>query len=198
MRDSVVKYFNFELPLDALWADIDIMENFKVFTVDQRKFGDIKRFTDEIHGLGVKFVPIVDAGIALRPDENYLPYEEGIKKDVFIKSPTDDDDPFVGNGWPVETVYPDWSAAEADYYWSEMLGIFRSKINFDGIWLENNEVESFCDGPCRLSQIAFTPVQNFLTYIPGGRSLEEQTISLDATHQNRFMQLDTHNLYGTL
>jgi alpha-glucosidase (family GH31 glycosyl hydrolase) len=29
LRDSMQKYLSFELPIDAQWTDIDIMDNFK-------------------------------------------------------------------------------------------------------------------------------------------------------------------------
>lgn len=200
MRDSMKRYLDFELPIDAQWADIDIMENFKTFTVDQDKFGDLGDFIDELHGQGVKFVPIVDSGIAKRPNEKYLPYDEGIEYDVFIKSPVDRQEELVGNSWPVETVYPDWfqGTAQTDIWWRTLLMYFRQSIKFDGIWLEMNEIESFCDGPCTLSQTPQQPIQNSLLYIPGGRSLEEQTISIDGQHGNDFLTLDTHNLFATM
>lgn len=97
-------------------------------------------------------MPIIDAGIAKRPQEKYLPYDEGVEYDVFIKNPINDDDPLIGNSWPIETVYPDWWGEMTESYWTSLLSLYRMSVPFDGIWLEMNEVESFCNGPCNLDQ----------------------------------------------
>ena len=78
LRDSMQKYLSYELPIDSQWTDIDIMDSFKLFTVDQNRFGDILEFVNSIHYQGVKFVPIIDSGIASRPNEDYLPYKTGV------------------------------------------------------------------------------------------------------------------------
>jgi alpha-glucosidase len=84
------------------------MDNFKDFTVDPKRFVDIKAFITEIKEKGIRFVPIVDAGIASRPDEEYLPYSAGLAYRAFIT--TENDEPLVGNVWPVEVVFPDFFA----------------------------------------------------------------------------------------
>jgi alpha-glucosidase (family GH31 glycosyl hydrolase) len=61
-----------------------------------------------------------------------------------------------------------------------------------------NEIENFCDGACDPSQRSDNSIQNRLPYIPGGRSLEELTISLDGRHGDGFTVLDTHNLFATM
>jgi alpha-glucosidase len=106
---------------------------------------------NEIHSIGVKFVPIIDSGIASRPSEDYDPYSSGIESGIFIKNPVDTTQPLVGNSWPVETVYVDWSNVNSAKYWNQQLANFRDKVNFDGLWLEMNEIESDCNGPCSLA-----------------------------------------------
>lgn len=44
MQDSVQRYLDFVLPIDAQWADIDLMDNFKDFTIDQKRFKGINTF----------------------------------------------------------------------------------------------------------------------------------------------------------
>lgn len=117
---------------------------------------------------------------------------------MFIKNPVDLDDPLLGNSWPVETVYPDFFAPMIETYWTNMLSEFRKLTNFDGLWLEMNEIESFCNGACNDDQTLSKPVMDTLYYIPGGRSLEEKTLSLDGMHANGFSELHTHNLFATM
>jgi alpha-glucosidase (family GH31 glycosyl hydrolase) len=66
--DAVSNYTKFNLPLDVQWSDIDYMDNYKDFTYDTVKFKGLPEFVDELHKQGRHFVPIVDAGIAMRPD----------------------------------------------------------------------------------------------------------------------------------
>ena len=60
-----------------------------------------------------------------------------------------------------------------------------------------NEIENFCDGVCNFDQMPENPIQHSLPYTPGGRNLEESTISMDGLHQNGFLEIDVHNLFAT-
>jgi alpha-glucosidase len=65
------------------------MHDYKDFTVDQTDFGDLGTYLQSIKTSNhIKFIPIVDAGIAQRQEsvDNYTTYTEGVKQDVFIKS----------------------------------------------------------------------------------------------------------------
>lgn len=150
MNESITLYRTNNLPLDSQWADIDIMDNDKTFTVDQKNFGNIKEYVDFLHKRNIKFVPVVESGIAVRPDAGYFPYDEGVDYDVFIKNPNDWQDYLIGMGKAAESVFPDWFAHNTESYWTSLLKMFRMKVPFDGIWLSSNEPSSYCNGPCRL------------------------------------------------
>lgn len=59
-----------------------------------------------------------------------------------------------------------------------------------------NEAANFCKGACYRSQQVESPVKQQLKYTPTGRDLEIQSMPLDATHDNGYLQLDTHSYYG--
>jgi len=61
------------------------MDDYKDFTFDKEAFKGLPEFVDELHSNNKKFMPVLDAGIAMRPDSNYVPYLEGKKKGVFLK-----------------------------------------------------------------------------------------------------------------
>lgn len=77
------------LPLEVMWADIDYMSDYKDFTVDQKNFGDLGSYLSGIKkDNNIKFIPIIDAGIAQRAIsvDNYTVYSDGVDQDVFIDS----------------------------------------------------------------------------------------------------------------
>jgi len=44
-------------------------------------------------------------------------------------------------------VFPDWFAPETGRWWTKLLSDwFIAGVQFSGIWLDMNEVSSFCDG----------------------------------------------------
>ena len=55
----------------------------------------------------------------------------------------------------VGQVFPDWFSENADSYWAEALTNWsQSAVNFSGIWLDMNEVSSFCNGSWCVQRIA--------------------------------------------
>lgn len=55
-----------DIPLDGMWADLDYLQDYKMFTLSDQyqDLGDkIKTFKEK----GVKFVPILNPGIAVVP-----------------------------------------------------------------------------------------------------------------------------------
>lgn len=113
-----------------------------------------------------KFIPIVDAGVAYRPNSNYYAFDEGMDKDVFLK--TSDGEVFVGKVWPNEAAFPDFSKQNTTDWWHTQLDMLYYNAAFDGLWLDMNEASSFCDGPCLERQRSKDELKKKLPYIPGG------------------------------
>ena len=65
LNEVISNYKSYGLPLDTIWSDIDYMDEFRDFTVDEDNFplDQLKKITDEFH-----YVPIVDAGVSLESD----------------------------------------------------------------------------------------------------------------------------------
>jgi alpha-glucosidase (family GH31 glycosyl hydrolase) len=75
-------YIDNGIPLDAQWVDIDYMQDYKDFTYNgNNSFGEagafsgLRNFVDDLHKQNMRFVPTIDAGIAMRPNQGYLPYD---------------------------------------------------------------------------------------------------------------------------
>lgn len=102
---------------------------------------------DELHNKSMKFIPILDAGIAQRTGGAYAAYNDGLAADAFLKV-TNETDPFIGKVWPGDAVYPDFTKKNATDWWKKYLTNFHNEIKFDGIWEDMNEASNFCNGYC--------------------------------------------------
>ena len=195
LRNVYDGYKNKSFPLDAIWSDVDYMLEFRDFTVDDVNFKNLSSFVQEIHKNGTKYVPIIVAGISAGDSDAYF---EGLKQGVFIKSPTNPNTPIIGRATSGDSVFVDFYMHNTLPYWKNQMNILYKQVEYDGLWLDMNEVTSYCTGICYNDQKPKNPIDNKLFYWPGGRDLEEGTISLDATHEEGFKELDTHNLNGLL
>lgn len=64
-----------------MWSDIDYMDNYRDFTYSKTAnwpetadFPDLAKDVTDLHTANVKYVPIIDAGVALRPNSDYKFY----------------------------------------------------------------------------------------------------------------------------
>lgn len=146
-----------ELPLDTIWNDIDYMNDYRSFTVGKEQgFADLGSFVQGLHNNSMHYIPILDAGIALRSNVSYSAYDKGKQQDMFIKSASGDD--FVGMVWPNDAVWIDYFKSGAQALVRELMGDLWNEVNFDGIWLDMNEASNFCLGECYEDQKSMHPV----------------------------------------
>ena len=82
-----------------IYMDIDYMEEYKDFTVNEERFGGFKEFVREMKGQDIRLIPIIDAGVKI--EEGYPVYEEGIREGYFCTK--EDGTPYGGS---MAGVYP--------------------------------------------------------------------------------------------
>lgn len=133
------------------------MNHYRDFENDPNTFGyeEGAKFLSGIHENGQHYIPIVDSAIYIPDPSNasdaYPIFDRGKELDAFMLNP--DDSLYVGQVWPGFTVFPDWIGAAlngtgAFEWWNEEVSDWHQKISFDGIWIDMNEVASFCVGSC--------------------------------------------------
>ena len=71
------------------------------------------------------------------PNDQYKPYEDGSKLDVFLKR--DNHNEYEGQVWGGVTVWPDWSHKNTADWWHTCIADFKKLVDFDGLWLDMNE-----------------------------------------------------------
>ncbi|THU98206.1 hypothetical protein K435DRAFT_828477 [Dendrothele bispora CBS 962.96] len=150
-RDQVIKMREAGIPLEVMWNDIDLYHAFRDFTSDPVSFpGDeMREFIRELAANNQKYIPILDAAVPVVVNDTdvYDPYTSGLERDVFVKNP--DGSEYIGQVWPGYTVFPDWFNNDTEEWWLEALTNWSDGgIEFSGIWLDMNEVSSFCEGSC--------------------------------------------------
>ncbi|RJO65070.1 MAG: alpha-glucosidase [Myxococcales bacterium] len=127
-----------EMPLSALHLDIHYMDGYRVFTVDEQRFPDLKKLSGEMEKRGVKLVTILDPGV--KKDEDYPIYREMKARDLFCKLP--DGSLLHAPVWPGWTAFPDFTKPETRAYWSEQYR-FLTERGVAGVWHDMNEPAAF-------------------------------------------------------
>jgi len=70
------KYRELNIPCDTMHFDIDYMDGYRVFTWNEKDYGDPAGTIQELADEGFKAVCIIDPGVKLDP--GYEKYDEGI------------------------------------------------------------------------------------------------------------------------
>lgn len=138
VREVVKRHRELNIPLDSVYLDIDYMERYKDFTINEETFPDFAAFTEEMKAQHIHLVPIIDA--AVKVEEGYPVYEEGIKKGYFCKK--QDGSEFVGAVWPGKSVLPDMLNKEARDWFGDQYRFLLEK-GIDGFWNDMNEPALF-------------------------------------------------------
>ncbi|KAI1810462.1 glycoside hydrolase family 31 protein [Poronia punctata] len=230
VQDVVDKFAENEIPLETIWNDIDYMKVYRDFENDPVHYPYDKgaAFLDRLHENNQHYVPIIDAGIYVpipgNDTDEYAPFSRGLEQNAFITNP--DGSLYIGEVWPGYCVWPDWIGAlyrgtGANRWWASEVSEYHKKIPFDGIWIDMNEVSSFCTGSCGSSERDYgvvSPRSSFIQPSPNTEStnmadprdlgtppytinnyhggLAGHTMSPNATHGDGTVQYDLHNLWG--
>ncbi len=138
VREVVKKHHGQGIPLEAVYLDIDYMERYKDFTVDEERFPDFCSFVGEMKDQGIHLVPIIDAGVKIEKD--YPVYEEGVTGNYFCKD--EDGKDFVAAVWPGKVHFPDvLNSRTREWFGQKYEWLMEQGI--DGFWNDMNEPAIF-------------------------------------------------------
>nr|XP_011721910.1 putative maltase-glucoamylase-like protein FLJ16351 [Macaca nemestrina] len=178
-----------EIPYDVQYSDIDYMDGKKDFTVDEVAYSGLPDFVKELHENGQKYVIIMNPGIS--KNSNYEPYNNGSLKRVWILG---NNGFAVGEGYPGPTVFPDYTNPVCTEWWIDQVAKFHDRLEFDGVWIEMNEVASLLQASndqCESNNLNFPPfLPRVLDHL-----LFARTLCMD-TEFHGGLHYDIHSLYG--
>ena len=126
------------IPLDMVYMDIDYMQDFKDFTLNEKNFPDFPEFVQEMKDKNLRLIPIIDAGVKV--EDGYDVYEEGVKNRYFCQR--EDGSDFVAAVWPGNTHFPDVLNDEARAWFGDKYRILTDQ-GIEGFWNDMNEPAIF-------------------------------------------------------
>jgi len=184
-------YKKYKIPIDAMWIDIEAMDNYEIFTLN-KQYEKLSTFvSNEIHKDGGNFVPIIDIGLSYM-NENNKYVKLGNSLDIFIKS-NYTKKPLITKVWPEKTVFPDFFNPNVSKFWNEGLNDYYKLVNYDGIWLDMNEPtnlleKSKCAGEIATDEECTKDKNKYniedLPYIPGYREKIKENLSNKSISEN--------------
>lgn len=202
-------YDKAEMPLEAIWLDIEYMNKYRNFEVDTTNFKEILMFREALRVKNQHLVAIVDPGFAA--DDTYSYYRQADLEGIFIKSnqnPKSFNGNLIGKVWPGKAAFIDFYNPKSTSWWVRGLKGLYSQLQMDGIWLDMNEVTSFCDGECPNPDFeSYKASNSSLPFSPTGkkRSIENSSLSLDGQHYYTNVEdkalnteFNMHSLYGAM
>ncbi|XP_033884004.3 sucrase-isomaltase, intestinal [Acipenser ruthenus] len=195
LKATVERNRQIGLPYDIQYTDVDYMEDKKIFTYDLKNFHGLPEFADDLHNHGQKYIILLDPAVATsaRISGPYHTYNLGNEMGVWVYE-ADGTTPLIGEVWPGETVFPDYTNPACNTWWvDECEKLFR-ELKYDGLWIDMNEVANFKKGSANgcaandLNYPPFTPsILDDLMY--------SKTLCMDAK-QTWGAHYDVHSLYG--
>ena len=126
------------IPCDALYLDIDFMDHFKVYTWDNEKFPNPAGMIADLKKQGFRTVAILDP--AVKKEEGYPVYEEGVKNDYFLKDANGEI--YYNKVWAGVSAYPDFSEKRVRDWW----GVHEKEMldtGLAGLLMDMNEPSTF-------------------------------------------------------
>jgi alpha-glucosidase len=138
VREIVEGFKEHDLPLHAIFLDLDYMDGCRVFTVDHTSFPDLAGLARELAEQGIRLVTIIDPGVKWDPD--YDVFQEGLAGGHFCTLP--DGKPVRAPVWPGMCAFPDFTRAATRAWW----GQYYTRLldaGVAGFWHDMNEPAVF-------------------------------------------------------
>jgi alpha-glucosidase len=138
VRTVINRYRENGIPLDAVNLDIDYMQDFMDFTINEKRFAHFREFVQEFKSQGIRFIPIIDAGVKVK--QGYEVYDSGSKNNFFCKDENGAD--FTAGVWPGDVHFPDFLNPQArDWFGRQYKKL--TDLGIEGFWNDMNEPALF-------------------------------------------------------
>ena len=160
-----------KIPADAIYLDIDYEQGYAPFTINREYFPTFEKMISDFLAVGMRTVLITDPHIKVDPNHGYVPYDSGMKQDVFVKNP--DGSVYVGKVWPGDSVFPDFTLTRVRDWWGVLYKNFV-EMGVAGFWNDMNEPSVF-DTPTKTMPL------DVVFHLDDGATVDQRAV---------------HNVYG--
>ncbi len=196
-------YEQAEIPLDSICLDIDYMDSYKDFTINNERFPDFENFVSYMRDRGIHLVPIIDAGVKV--EDGYDVYKEGVENSYFLKDINGND--YVVGVWPGRTVFPDFLNDKAGRWFADKYK-YLTDMGVDGFWNDMNEpaifysdkgLESAFENIVKYKDVELD-ANSFFDARDVFSKLSNSQLDYDSMYHNingtKVRHNDVHNMYG--
>ena len=139
VREVCTEFRQRQIPCDAIYLDIDYMDDYRCFTWDQKHFPQPTQMISDLRKQGFQTVVMIDPGIKIDPD--YQVYQQGMEQDLFCRRP--DGDLMTGPVWPPDCVFPDFTNPRTREWWASLYQGLYQENGVSGFWNDMNEPAVF-------------------------------------------------------
>jgi alpha-glucosidase len=177
IRQVLKNFRELGVPLSAIHLDIDYMDRYRVFTVDELRFAELEALASEAAELGTRLVAIIDPGVAA--EAGFSLYDEGRTGRMFVESPSGE--PELGVAWPGRVAYPNFMSRRVRRWWAQHYERLTER-GIRGAWHDMNE-------PTSISLVGDQTLR------PDARLCPDEPAGDDG---RCYEHAEVHNLYGLL
>ena len=200
-KETYENYYKNNISLDTMWVDIDSMNNYQIFTVNENNFKELPDFIQKIQTEDHShFIPIIDIGVGDNNNDKFSVL--GKKLDCFIKSNYTKKNLII-NVWPGDTLIPDFLNPNTTFFWQYGLKTYRDIIHYDGIWFDMNEVAALDRNPKCIGEEAeiCDKKDNFyfyddLPYLPGYDGIYRTNMAAGSINENGLLYGNDERKYA--
>jgi len=139
VRDLADTFREKEIPCDAIYLDIDYMDEYRCFTWDSDYFPQPQKMIADLKEQGFETIVMIDPGIKV--DQQYGVYKSGVDQDVFCRRP--DGELMTGPVWPPKVAFPDYTNPKVRDWWAELYRPLMEETGVSGVWNDMNEPAMF-------------------------------------------------------
>lgn len=183
------------IPLDYICMDINYMNGFADFTVDEKSIPNLKALAKRTGEKGIRLVPIVDAGIKIQPGDPV--YESGVEGEYFCRNK--EGKLFQAAVWPGMTHFPDFLNPDARRWFGEQYR-FYTEQGIEGFWNDMNEpaifFSEYTKGFDKLRMILDMLLSKKDSDSKKARLMRDYRSFYHNVNGKRYCHYDVHNIYG--
>lgn len=128
-----------KIPCDAIYLDIDYMDEYRCFTWNPAYFPNPKALVERLKKSGFQTVIMVDPG--LKEDTAYPVYTEALEQGHLLK--TADGKVAKAPVWPGFCAFPDFTKASVREWWGNLHRELYTVTGISGLWNDMNEPAVF-------------------------------------------------------